>query len=62
MDRYVIWLEGSQSGRCGGWRGQICCGVRKGAIGILKVNDFNEVDLWDEIVVEEEVGSGGYSE
>lgn len=36
--------------------------MRKGAIGILKVNDFNEVDLWDEIVVEEEVGSGGYGE
>ncbi len=62
VNGYVVWLEGSQGGRSGGWRGKICCRVRKRAIGILKVNDFTEVDLGNEIVVEEKVGRGRYGE
>jgi hypothetical protein len=34
----------------------------KPAIGILEVDHFAEADLGDEIVVEKDVGRGGYGE
>lgn len=54
---YVVWLKGYQ----GGGR-QVGGRMREWAIGILQMNDSAQADLGDEVVVEKQVGGGGYSE